>query len=83
MCRKGREWVFSEGRLVSFELRVKGNGPSVVPDGRWGPATLSLGRFAELPPSSRKCGTSGDMPQGWQVGPATHSLGRLAELRRV
>jgi hypothetical protein len=33
---------------VCYGLKVKGNGPSVVPDGRWGPTPLSLGRLAEL-----------------------------------
>ena len=46
MCRKGRECVFSEGRLVFYELRVKEDGPSIVPDGRWGPTAL-LTRYAE------------------------------------
>ena len=38
---------------MCYGLKVKGNGPSVVPDGRWGPTPLSLGRLAKLPPSPR------------------------------
>jgi len=38
---------------VFYELRVKEDGPSIVPDGRWGPTAL-LTRYAEeLPPSPR------------------------------
>ena len=33
--------------------------------GIFGPALLGLGRLAELPPSSRGCGTSEDISKGW------------------